>query len=148
MKRKTILKAHIGATIVAAITIITFFSLSLVAEIKGDISFIQRIKALILYALPILVVTMPVLKFTGDKLAAKSKSPMVLAKKKRMKLIGINGMVLISMAVFLYYRSHYQSIDQLFLIAQMMEFGFGLGNLTLIALSAKDGRQLSGRLLK
>ena len=146
MKRKTIVKAHFIATIIAGLTITTFFSLSLIAEIRGDIQFIKSIKKFILYALPIMVIAMPMLKITGDKLAGKSTNPIILAKKRRMKLMIVNGIGLITLAVFLYYRSHFQTIDNVFLVAQIAEFGFGLGNLTLIALNARSGMQLSGKL--
>lgn len=146
MKRKTVITVHFIATIIAGITIVTFFSLSLVAEIKGDIQFIKGVKTFILYALPIMVIAMPMLKITGDKLAGKSNNPIILAKKKRMKLMIVNGIGLITLAVFLYYRSHFHAIDHVFLIAQIAEFGFGLGNLTLIVLNTRSGLQLSGKL--
>ena len=146
MKRKTILRAHLIATIVAVITISTFFVISLFAEIKGDKILIKSVKAFILYALPIMVLAMPVLKITGDKLAGKSKNPAVLAKAKRMKIVILNGIGLISLAVFLYYRSHYHMIDNIFLRAQIAEFVLGLANLTLIIINAKSGMQLSGKI--
>ncbi len=146
MKRKQLVTIHLIATIVAVLAISTFFTISLIAEIKGNDDFIRSVKAFILYALPIMVLAMPTLKITGDKLAGKSKSPLVLAKIKRMKLVLVNGMILISLAIFLYYRSHYQQIDNVFLIAQITEFAFGLFNLSLIFMNAKAGMQLSGKL--
>lgn len=148
MKRKNIVKAHLIATIIAALTILTFFSTSLYAEIKGDIELIKSVKAFILYALPIMILAMPILKITGDKLMGKSKNPTILAKAKRMKFVMLNGICLVSLAIFLYYRSHYQTIDGVFLIAQIAEFAFGLANLTLIMINAKIGMQLSGKLKK
>ena len=62
MKRKNIVKAHLIATIIAALTILTFFSTSLFAEIKGDEALIKSVKAFILYALPIMIIAMPALK--------------------------------------------------------------------------------------
>lgn len=146
MKRKKLVTVHLIATIIAVLTISTFFTISLIAEIKGNDDFIRSVKAFILYALPIMVLAMPTLKITGDKLAGKSKSPLILAKIKRMKLVLVNGMILISLAIFLYYRSHYQQIDNVFLIAQIAEFAFGLFNLSLIFMNAKAGMQLSGKL--
>ena len=146
MKRNTMLKAHISASIIAAVIILAFFSLSLIAEIKGDIQFIKSVKTFILYVLPVILIAMPMLKITGDKLAGKSCNPILLAKKRRMKLMIINGVGLISLAIFLYYRSHFHTIDHIFLTAQIAELGLGLGNLTLIVLNAKSGMQLSGKL--
>ncbi len=146
MKRKTVVTAHLIATIIAAITILVFFASSLIAEIKGDHEFIRTVKAFILYALPIMILAMPVLKLTGDKLAGKSKNPKVFAKAKRMKFVVVNGVGLIALAIFLYYRSHYQTIDNIFLTAQIAEFALGLTNLSLIIINAKSGMELSGRI--
>lgn len=143
MQRKKIITVHVAATILAVLAISSFFTLSMIAEIKGDEQFIRSIKAFILYALPIMILAMPALKITGDRLAGKSRNPLILAKAKRMKFVLANGMVLISLAIFLYYRSHYQEIDQVFLIAQIAEFAFGLLNLSLILLNARAGLQLS-----
>jgi hypothetical protein len=146
MKRSTLLKIHLIATAIAVITILTFFTSSLIAEIRGDESFIKSVKAFIIYALPVMIVSMPTLALTGNKLAGQSKNPLVLIKKRRMKLVMVNGMILISLAVFLYYRSHFQVIDNVFLGFQLAEFLFGLTNLTLIILNARNGKQLAGKL--
>lgn len=143
MKRKTILKAHLMATIIAATTITLFFSFSLIAELNAEVAFIKTVKTGILYALPIMILAMPILKITGDKLAGNSGNPIIRAKKQRMKWMSINGIVLIALAIFLYYRSHYQEIDGIFLAAQLVEFVFGLANLNLIFRNAKSGWKLS-----
>jgi hypothetical protein len=148
MKRKTVVKAHIIGAIIAVITIATFFTFSLIAEINGDEAFIKQVKKGILFSLPLLLVAMPMLNITGNKLAAKSQNPIVLAKRRRMKFVLVNGITLISLACFLYYRSHYQAIDGFFLTAQIAEFALGLTNLTLIGMNIKSGFQLSGRLKK
>jgi hypothetical protein len=137
---------HIIATIVGAITIATFFTFSLVAEIKGEEAFIKQVKEGILYCLPVMMVAMPILKITGTKLAGKSQNPIVLAKQKRMKFVLVNGITLIFLACFLYYRSHYQTIDGIFMATQITEFALGLTNLTLIGMNVKSGFQLAGRL--
>ena len=36
MKRKTVVRIHLVATIIAVVTIATFFTISLIAEIRGD----------------------------------------------------------------------------------------------------------------
>jgi|SRR5690606_22378888 len=148
MKRKTLVKTHLIATVVASLTIVTFFCLSLFAEIRGDEQFIKSVKAFILYALPVMILAMPALKITGDKLAGKSKNPLIVAKTKRMKIVVVNGFLLINLAIFLYYRSHYQKIDSIFLLAQVAEFALGLLNLSLIFTNARAGMQLSGKLKK
>ncbi len=148
MKRKIIVRIHIVATVVATVTIATFFLFSLAAEVKGEETFIKKVKQGILYSLPLLIVAMPILKITGNKLAGKSQNAIVLAKQKRMKFVLLNGIALLSLACFLYYRSRYQTIDGVFIMAQVAELLLGLANLVLIGLNTKGGFQLSGRLKK
>lgn len=148
MKRKTVVKAHVIRSAVAVITISAFFTLSLIAELSGDVEYIKQVKKMILYSLPLLLIAMPILALTGKKLAGKSQNPIVLAKQSRMKIIAINGMVLIGLAIFLYFRSHYKAVDEVFLAAQIAEFGFGLTNLTLIGMNIRSGFKLSGSFKK
>ena len=146
MKRKTLVTIHLIATMVAVLTIATFFISSVVAELSGDETLIRKVKESIFFSLPLLLVAMPVLGVSGSKLGGASKNPTVLAKQRIMKFIILNGLILTGLASFLYYRSNYQSIDMVFLSAQFAEFFFGLANLTLIGLNIKSGLKLSGRL--
>lgn len=146
MKRKTIVKAHIIATSIAVVTIGCFFSFSLIAEIMGNHEFIKQVKTEVLYCLPILLLAMPMLAITGKKLAGKSKSPIVATKMKRMKFVAFNGIILISLAIYLYFRAINNNIDSTFLGVQIIELLFGAINLTLLGLNIKAGMKLSGRI--
>ncbi len=146
MKRKTIIKAHIIATSIAVLTIGCFFSFSLIAEIMGNQEFIKQVKTGILYCLPILVIAMPILGITGKKLAGKSQNPIVTTKMRRMKFVAFNGIILISLAIYLYFRATNNNIDSTFLYVQIIELLFGAINLTLIGLNIKAGMKLSGRI--
>lgn len=146
MKRTNLIRLHCFASMIAAITIAVFFSLSLYAEINGNIQVIKSVKAFIVYALPIMIVSMPIIKISGDRLAGTSRNPIILTKKRRMRFIIINGVGLLSLALFLFYRSHYQTIDKVFLIVQVAEFCLGLSNLLLLTLNALSGRQLSKKI--
>lgn len=148
MERKTILRIHFLATIVAVMTILSFFSISLYAEILGEKTLIKTVKEFILFALPIMIISMPSLAISGNKLAGKSKNSLIIQKSRRMKFIMFNGFVLVFLAIYLYYRSHYREIDNTFFLLQLTEFAFGLINLTLIGLNARNGMQLSGKLKK
>lgn len=146
MKRKTLVSIHVMATMSALLTIGTFFTCSLIAEWNGDPGYIKSVKQGILYALPILIIAMPTLAITGNKLAGSSKSTFIKAKMQRMKMITVNGLVLISLAVLLYYLSHFSTIDHLFFMVQVSELVLGFVNLTLIGLNVSAGLRLSGRL--
>ncbi|MGB0882966.1 MAG: hypothetical protein ACPGSO_08420 [Vicingaceae bacterium] len=145
MKRVKIIRIHIVATIVAILTIGSFFSFSLIAEIIGDDLFIKEVKTGILYCLPIMIITMPTLMISGKKLGGKSKSPIVLKKMNRMNFVSLNGVVLISLVIYLYYHATYKTIDNTFLFIQIAELCFGAANLSLIASNIYLGMKLSGR---
>jgi hypothetical protein len=146
MKRKTLVRIHIVVTLLAVLIIGGFFISSLTAEINGNDAFIRNVKEVILFSLPVLLIVMATLGITGNRLSGASKNPIILAKRKRMKFVFVNGMALIALACFLYYRSHYQTLDGLFFSVQLLEFGLGLTNLFLIGLNVRSGLQLSGRL--
>ena len=146
MKRKTLVKLHIAGTAIAFLAISTFFTASLYAELNGIEELIKAVKQAILYALPLMLVAMPIIGISGNKLAGKSKHPKIIRKQGRMKFVFINGMILISLATFLFYQSHYNSINRLFLIAQILELVLGFTNLILIGQNIKDGMTLSGRI--
>lgn len=145
MKRKTLVQLHIIATIIAALTISTFFTISIYAEIDGDLEVIKQVKSFIVMAMPIMVVAMPILNITGNKLSGKSQNPTILLKKKRMKWVMLNGICLLTLAILLYYISHFQTINTTFFVLQIVELILGFTNLTLILLNAKSGFQLSGK---
>lgn len=63
-----------------------------------------------------------------------------------MKLIMFNGIVLIALAVFLYYQTRYRNIDRIFLSAQLAELALGLINMILIGRNIASGQKPSGRI--
>lgn len=145
MKRTTMIRVHLVTTLVAGLTISSFFSFSLIAEISRDTLFIKQVKTGILYSLPLLVIAMPTLALSGKKLAGNSTNPLIVQKMNRMKIIALNGMLLVSLAIYLYYHTRYQAIDRTFLYVQLVELLLGATNLSLIFMNTKAGLQLSGR---
>lgn len=145
MTRNTVLRAHIIATAVALLTIGSFFTLSLVAELIGDPAFIRQVKTGILYGVPVLLIAMPTLGLTGKQLAGKSTHPLVQRKMRRMKFVALNGFLLIGLAVYLYFRVTHYPIDGTFLLVQLIELLLGAVNVALIVLNVRTGMQLSGR---
>ncbi len=146
MKRKNLVRMHVIASIIGFITILCFSVSSLVAEINGDEQIIRSVKTAILFSLPVLCVAMPMLGISGDKLSGSSKNLVVLKKKFRMKIILINGLLLIALASLLYYRVHHYSIDRVFVALQTIESVLGLINLSLMVMNIRSGFILSGRI--
>ncbi len=139
---------HATAAVAALFIISTFFVFSLVVEILGHLFWIKTAKTVILCAMPLLLIAMPTVAITGNKLAGNSCHPSILFKQRRMKFIVMNGMVLVSLATYLYYRAHYQAVDDIFFYIQLTEFALGFVNLVLMVLNIKEGLKLSGRMEK
>ncbi len=145
MKQGNLIRLHIMATAIAVVTIASFFSFSLVAEILGDEVLIKQVKTAIVFCLPIMIVTMPILGLSGKKLAGSSNGPLIVTKMNRMKLIAANGIILILLAIYLYYHAVFKTINNTFLYVQIIELCMGAFNLILIAANIKSGMKLSSR---
>ena len=145
MTRKNLLMLHILATIIGLFTIVSFFTSTLLAEASGNTQLIVTIKTYILYALPLLILAMPTLGITGNKLAGKKPSPKAQLKLKRMKFIAINGIALITLAVLLYFKAVKEAFDTTFWTLQILELLLGFINIVLIGLNIKTGMKLSGK---
>jgi hypothetical protein len=133
---------HKVAGMLALFIILIFFSSSLYAEINGDHALIKAVKTFILYGIILLFIIMPVTVISGRKLSGKSISIVLDRKINRMKLIAINAIALILLAITLYYRATHNLIDHTFVTIQIIEFVFGLTNAALLTLMIRDGRLL------
>lgn len=146
IKKEKVLLAHIIATAIASLTIASFFISSLLAELFGSVDVIKTVKTAILYSLPIMLVAMPVLGISGQKLADGRKSPLVTRKTKRLKWVFINGMLLIILAIILYSLAMNNYFGRVFLSFQIIELSLGFINFILIALNIRTGLKLSGKI--
>ena len=148
MKRSNIVVIHAGASGLALLTILTFFTSTVITEIFGSVEQIAALKEMIFFALPLMLIAMPLLGLSGKWLAGKSQAPLVLRKFKRMKLISLNGFLLIMLAASLYFTSRDLRLDNTFYLLQGAELLLGGVNISLMILSIWDGMLLSGKLKK
>lgn len=146
MKRSQIVTIHVVASLLALLTVFTFFTSTVIIEITSSVEQIAGLKERIFFALPLMLLTMPVVGLSGKKLAGRSKSPIVNRKMKRMKLVAINGMLLIILATLLYVLSRDLQLGTTFYLLQGLELLLGGVNISLMILSVRDGMLLSGRL--
>jgi hypothetical protein len=146
--RKAIITLHASAGILAWLLMWSFFTSSLVAELTGKATLILQVKTYIFYALPLMILLMPMAGISGTKLGGPSRHSTVLAKKRRMKFIAGNGLILITLASLLYFRVQAGKIDVTFHVLQVAEFIFGAANIILMGWMIRDGLFLSGRLKK
>lgn len=61
MKRSQIVTIHAGASALALLTMLTFFSSTIIVELIGSAEQVAELKEYIFFALPLLLLTMPTL---------------------------------------------------------------------------------------
>ena len=143
--KKTVHK--LGA-ITATLCIGSFFISTLLVELFGSQEAIATVKSLIVMpGLFILVPAIAATGATGFALSKNRKGRLQEAKKKRMPIIGANGiLVLLPAAIFLDQWATSGAFDTRFYLLQGMELIAGAVNLALMSLNIRDGLRLGGKL--
>ncbi|MEW8001030.1 MAG: hypothetical protein AB2540_12325 [Candidatus Thiodiazotropha endolucinida] len=139
---------HKLAAITATLCIGTFFLSTILVEVFGSPEAIATVKSLIV--MPGLFLLVPAIAATGATGFAMSKSRkgrLLEAKKKRMPIIGANGIIiLMPAAIFLDRWAAAGTFDIWFYLLQGVELLAGAVNLTLMSLNIRDGLRLGGKL--
>lgn len=139
-------KLHPIAGIIAFLTILAFWTSTVVVELGGGEAAIAAVKLRILWGLAVLIPAIALAGASGFKLGGKSPHPVVAAKRWRMPFIALNGIaVLVPCAILLQQRAAAGQFDQIFTVVQAVELIAGAINLTLIGLSIRDGFRLTRR---
>lgn len=128
----------------ALATIVAFWTSTVAAEAFGDGAAVAWVKTAILWGMAVLVPAMATAGATGFRLAGRAQAPRIAAKRRRMPVIALNGLlVLVPCAVFLQARAAAGLFDTAFLAVQALELAAGALNITLMALSLRDGLALA-----
>lgn len=136
---------HAPAGLTAFALILTFWTSTLVVEIFGSPTAVAWVKTAIAWGLLILVPAIAITGISGFRMARGSQSREVVNKKKRMPLIGANGVfILVPAAITLAVLAARGDFGPLFVTVQTFELIAGAVNLTLMALNIRDGRRLTG----
>lgn len=137
---------HAAAGVLAFLFIATFWTSTVVAELFLDHSAVTSVKVAITYAFIAFVPSMAITGATGFAMGGKSTFPILVAKRRRMPIIGANGLlVLIPAAIFLSIKAQAGEFDSMFYTVQVLELLAGATNLMLMGLNIRDGRQMSRR---
>ena len=140
-------KIHPIAAMIATLCIALFFTSSLLVELFGSNELIAKVKQLIVT--PGLFILIPAIAITGASgfaLSKNRKGTLLEGKKKRMPIIGLNGiLILLPCAILLNQWASSGSFDTKFYIVQALELLAGTVNLTLMLRNIADGRKLSGK---
>ncbi len=146
MPRSILRTVHRTAALLATGTILLFWSATALTELSGSTGAIVLVKQGILFGMAVLIPAVVVAGITGFRLGGRSPAPAAAAKRRRMPVIALNGvLVLVPAAVFLALRASGGDFDVWFVVVQGIELAAGALNITLMALNIRDGMRLSGR---
>ena len=145
--RRIFSRIHAIAGVLAFVTILTFLSSSLVAEIWGNADAIAGVKQAIAWALLILVPALIATGASGFTMAGPSPKGVLAdqieedAADRRKRHSGAGSRVL-----FLAWKAAQGEFDTAFIAVQIVEFAAGSANLVLMGLNIRDGLRLTRRL--
>lgn len=140
------LRIHAISGALALATIATFWISTVLTEAFGGPDQIAAVKTGVLYGLAVLVPAMAAAGGTGFSLGAKWRSPVVNAKKVRMRIIAATGiLVLVPSAVFLAMKAGQGAFDTSFMVVQGIELVAGASNIVLLGLNMRDGLAMRRR---
>ncbi|MCJ8521781.1 hypothetical protein ABID21_004967 [Pseudorhizobium tarimense] len=135
-----------GAT--ALLTIITFWTSTVLSELLATEAVVIAVKTTIPWGFFLLIPALAAAGGSGFALAKGRRAGLVGVKAKRMPFIAANGfLILIPAALFLSYKAGQVEFDSVFYGVQGLELIAGAVNITLIALNMRDGLKMRrGRL--
>ncbi|ADZ71828.1 hypothetical protein [Polymorphum gilvum] len=137
-------KLHAAAGGLALTTIALFWISTVVAELFGTPADIALVKTRILTGMAVLIPAMIAAGASGFSLGARWRGPLVERKKRRMKAVAVNGLlVLLPSAVFLASKAQAEAFDAWFFAVQGLELAAGAVNVALLGLNMRDGLAMS-----
>jgi len=139
-------KLHGVFGLVALLCIVTFWLSTVVAELLLDQASVVFVKNMVLAGMWVLIPAMAATGGSGFSLARSRRGRLVEAKQRRMKMVAVNGLlVLLPSALLLARWANAGRLDAAFYALQGLELLAGATNITLLALNLRDGRRLAGR---
>lgn len=140
--------AHRIAGALAPVCVATFFLSTILTEAFGSHAAVAQLKSLIvLPGLFVMVALMAAAGGSGMFLAKSRRGRWVDAKKKRMRFIAANGLlVLVPCAIVLDRWAAAGAFDTAFYMVQGIELIAGAINLALMGRNARDGLRMAGRI--
>lgn len=146
MNRPGVRRAHAAAGSVAFLTILTFWSSTVVVELAGSAEQIVSVKQIIPWGLIVLVPALVVAGGSGSLLARGRSGRILDRKTARMRATAAIGvLVLVPCVLFLGLTASPDDLGASFTTVQAVELVAGAVNITLLGLNIRDGVRLSGR---
>ena len=143
MNRNILRQIHLTAALSSCLLIVAFWSSTVLSELFLSYQAVANVKQVIVYALIVQVLSMVITGVTGMKMGRRSKNKRIAAKRKRMPIIALNGLlILIPCAVFLNMRASVGAFDGVFYGVQVVELVAGMVNFSLMVCSMKEGWEI------
>lgn len=140
-------KIHALAGLLSFTCIVGFWSSTLIAELLLSPEAVAAVKAGIVDAFVLFIPCMILTGATGFAMGGQGRDPRLVAKRRRMPLIALNGLlIMIPSALLLDSKASAGELDSLFYGVQVLELLAGAINLFLMGLNIRDGMHLTGRL--
>lgn len=139
---------HRVASVMAPLCIVLFWTSTVLAELFGSHATVAHVKSCIVApGLWILIPSLAAAGTSGRFMARSRRGSLVRSKQRRMRFIAINGLlVLVPCALILHRMAAAGCFWGLFYVVQSIELIAGPINLVLLALNARDGLRMTGRL--
>ncbi|WP_254055786.1 hypothetical protein [Ruegeria sp. EL01] len=123
-----------------------FWTTTISSELFGTYATVTTVKSMIVAGLFILVPAMIIVGASGFSMGHSRIDAPAMAKKKRMPIIAMNGLlILVPAALYLSAKANVGSFDTRFYTVQIIELIAGATNLILMGMSIRDGRSMSRR---
>ncbi|UDL92652.1 hypothetical protein LGH82_16335 [Mesorhizobium sp. PAMC28654] len=136
-------KIHAAAGAIALLTVSAFWLSTVTVELLGDTAAITMVKTSVLAGMAVLIPAMIIAGASGFSLGKGWKNPVVNRKKRRMRIVAANGLlVLLPTAFVLANWAQAGRLDAYFFILQAVELVAGAVNITLLSLNMRDGLSL------
>ncbi len=134
---------HRFAGTVALLIIVSFWSSTVIAELLLDFQSVTSVKQAIVYGLFLLVPAMAVTGSSGFAMGKSVSSSIILKKKRRMAIIGFNGLIfMIPMALYLNFKAERNEFDTIFFVVQALELIIGVVQISLLSRNFRDGLKI------
>ena len=139
-------RIHPIAGVIGLLTILAFWTSTVVVELFGSIDMVIAVKTAIPWGLFLLAPALAITGMSGLRIAGPTIEPEILRKKRRMPFIAGNGLlILIPSALYLSILAGRGEFDGVFYGVQAVELLAGAVNITLMSLNIRDGLRVTGR---
>lgn len=140
-------RIHAIAGGIGFLMILTFWVSTATSELFGSHETVATVKGWILRSMFVLIPAMAIVGGSGMALGRRRKDARARAKKKRMPVIAMNGLlILLPAAWFLAGKAVAGEFDTSFYIIQAIELIAGAVNLAMMGLNIRDGLKMTGRI--